>query len=286
MTASRLEDGLQRLQVAAVPEELIERWRMLFLCLARYGSAVVAYSGGVDSGLLAYTVHLALGERMMAVTIASPLEPPAQVDRAARFAAEVGLPHTTLVSSPLANPDIVSNAPTRCYYCKRAILQQLHGYAAEHGYAVVVEGQNLDDVGDYRPGRRAVQETNTRSPLLENGLSKAEIRQLARALGLSIWDLPTSPCLATRFPYGEPLEAEALQRVAHAEGFLHDLGFGVVRVRVHRQLARIEVPLSDLPTLLAHREEIVTRLKDIGYHYVSMDLQGYRQGSLNEGLEL
>lgn len=280
----RLSEAIARLRAAALPEGLLDKWSALIAILTGCGSAVAAYSGGVDSGLLAYAAYLALGEQMVAVTIASPLETPGQVERAERFAAEAGFPHVTMHVPVLDNPDIVRNPPERCYFCKRGILTQLHTYAAEHGYGAVVEGQNLDDVGDYRPGRRAVQETGTRSPLFESGLTKADIRALAQALGLSIWNLPSSPCLATRIPYGEPITASALSRVAAAEALLRDMGAKVVRVRAHGDLARVEVGEDDLAQVLAAREAVVEHLRGLGFRYVTLDLAGYRQGSMNEGL--
>ena len=280
----RLTDATARLRAAALPEGLLDKWSALIAILTGCGSAVVACSGGVDSGLLAYAAYLALGEQMVAVTIASPLETPGQVERAERFAAEAGFLHVTMHVPVLDNPDIVRNPPERCYFCKRGILTQLHTYAAEHGLAAVVEGQNVDDVGDYRPGRRAVQETGTRSPLLESGLTKADIRALAQALGLSIWNLPSSPCLATRIPYGDPLTAPALARIAGAEAFLRELGAEVVRVRAHDDLARVEVQEGDLVRVLEHHGAVVKRLRELGFRYVTLDLAGYRQGSLNEGL--
>jgi uncharacterized protein len=184
----------------------------------------------------------------------------------------------------LDDPDVVRNTPERCYFCKRSILLVLQEYADEHGYTVAVEGQNVDDAADYRPGRRAVQETGTRSPLLESRLTKAEIRALAQALGLSIWNLPSSPCLATRIPFGDPLTVSALSRIAAAEAFLHELGAKVVRVRAHGDLARLEVEEGDLARVLEHHGAVVARLGELGFRYVTLDLAGYRQGSLNEGL--
>jgi uncharacterized protein len=279
-------DAAARLHAAALPDALRDKWSALLSTLSGYGSALMAYSGGVDSGLLAYAAFVALGQRMLAVTVSSPLEVPGQTQQAQAFAAKVGFAHTTLTLPVLDNADVVRNTPERCYFCKRSILLLLKGYGAEHGYSVVVEGQNVDDAADYRPGRRAVQETGTRSPLLECGLTKVDIRALAQALGLSIWNLPSSPCLATRIPYGQPLTAAALSRIAAAEAFLHELGAKVVRVRAHGDLARIEVEEGDLARVLAHHESVVARLRQLGFRYVALDLAGYRQGSMNEAVEL
>lgn len=276
-----LTRATERLRAAALPTALLEKWNVLLAMLAGYGSAVVAYSGGVDSGLLAYAAFLALGEHMLAVTVSSPLEIPGQMERALGFAIEVGFPYTTLTLPILDNANVASNTPERCYFCKRSMLLLLHVYAAEHGYAAVIEGQNVDDSADYRPGRRAVQETGTHSPLLESGLTKAGIRALAQALGLSIWDLPSSPCLATRIPYGDPLTASALARIAAAEAYLHELGAQVVRVRAHGDLARVEVKEDDLIRVLLYHESVVERLRELGFRYVTLDLAGYRRGSIN-----
>lgn len=279
-----LTEARSRLQAARLPDSLLSKWDGLVTTLTAYPSLVVAYSGGVDSGLLAYAAYLALGSRMIAATVDSPLETRAQLERAQAFARQAGFPHVMLAAPLLDNPDIARNTPERCYFCKHSALSLLHAYAQSHGCEVVAEGQNADDLADYRPGRRAVQETGTRSPLLENGLTKGDIRALARALSLPIWDLPSSPCLATRIPYGEPLTAPALQRIAAAEAYLQELGLKVVRVRAHGDLARIEVKPDDLVRVLPHHDSVVERLRALGFRYVTLDLAGYRQGSMNEGL--
>lgn len=261
------------------------KWQALQHLLTGLGAVATAYSGGVDSSFLAYAAFKALGERMLAVTVQSELETPQQIERAARFAAEVGFPFLTITFSPLQEPLIAQNPPNRCYYCKREILQRIRQAASPLGFPVVVEGQNLDDETEYRPGRKAVKETGTLSPLVEVGFTKAEIRQAARTLGLSVWDLPSSPCLATRFPYGEALCLENLQRVARAENFLQQKGFLTVRVRAHKELARIEVPAQDFPALLAEKAAISIAFKELGFQYTTLDLEGYRQGSFDKGLD-
>jgi uncharacterized protein len=265
---------------------LLARWRALLDELAACGSAVVAYSGGVDSSFLAYAARLALGERMVAVTIASAVDPSGMQENAARFAAQLGFRQEVLALDLLGDPDFRANPPERCYYCKTIILRELWAYARAQEFATVIEGQNADDEADYRPGRKAVSETGTHSPLAHNGFSKAEIRRLAKALGLPVWDQPSSPCLATRIPYGTAITAETLAQISHAEDYLHERGFRVVRVRSQQGTARIEVEPGQIPRLVEIRGEVVCHFKEIGFHAIALDLQGYRQGSLNEGLSL
>ncbi|NPV87623.1 MAG: ATP-dependent sacrificial sulfur transferase LarE [Anaerolineae bacterium] len=265
-----------------LPPPLAHKWQALLADLQRLGSAIVAYSGGVDSGLLAFAAHHALGSRMLAVTLRSELESASQIENAAVFARQIGFPHLILPLDTLNEPQVRNNTPERCYYCKKTMLNHLHRLAKEKGYAAVIEGQNKDDENEHRPGRRAVQESATRSPLAENGLHKSEIRQIARFFGLSLWDLPATPCLATRFPYGETLEPADLQRVAQAEDFLRQMGFAVVRVRSQQRSARIEIPPEEMPALLAQRAEVAAHLQKLGFVHISLDLHGYQQGSYDQ----
>jgi len=247
-------------------------------------SAVIAFSSGVDSGLLCAAAWHALGERMLAVTVRSPLESEGDVASAEALAAQVGFPLRVLDYDDLADPKFVANPPDRCYVCKLARFRLLRELAAAEGFGALVEGSNADDLTDYRPGRRAVAETSTVSPLVELGFGKAEIRALARALGLGVWDRPSAPCLATRFPYGSPVTRDGLAQIAGGERYLHELGFRTVRVRHDGQVARIEVAPEDIERLAALREPVSSRLRSLGFRYVTLDLMGYRRGSLNEVL--
>ena len=274
------------LENAGIPESLKLKWKSLIDELAALPSAVIAYSGGVDSSFLAYSAAQALGEKMVAVTIVSLIEPPNMLKAATDFAARHGFKHETISHDPLQNPNFRANPADRCYYCKTDILHNLWDYARDHQYKVVLEGQNADDQSDYRPGRKAVEETGTLSPLAHNGFKKVEIRWLAKAFGLSIWNQPSSPCLATRIPYGTLISENILDQIVRAENYLHERGFKIVRVRYHHDLARIEIEPDQIMALLDLRKDLVNYFKQIGFLYVTLDLQGYRLGSMNEGLPL
>jgi pyridinium-3,5-biscarboxylic acid mononucleotide sulfurtransferase len=279
-----MEADVAVLQAASVETSTIAKWQALVAELGSYPSAVVAYSGGVDSCFLAFAAARVLGERMVALTVVSPVEPADILAGAARFAAEHGFRHDTIQHDPLENAQYRANPADRCYHCKTIILGDLWKYARTHGIQVVLEGQNADDRKDYRPGAKAVTETGTFSPLARNNLAKAEIRALAKAFGLSVWNQPSSPCLASRIPYGTEITRGALDRIFKAESYLHGRGFEVVRVRYYQDMARIEVAPERIPALLAIREDLLKAFKEIGFLYTTVDLQGYRLGSLNEGL--
>ncbi len=249
------------------------------------GRVAVAVSGGVDSSVLLAEAARVLGpEAVLAVTAETDLCPPGDAEAARAAASACGVEHAVVRADPLGVPAVQDNAPDRCYHCKRLLLAALAEAAAARGFPALVEGSNADDAGAYRPGMRAVQERGITSPLLEAGLAKADVRALAKALGLAACDRPASPCLATRFPYGRHLTREALARVAVAEAVLHDLGFAEVRVRDHEEMARIEVPPTDLPRLLDVRGQVATRLRALGYKRVTCDLEGYRSGAMDVGL--
>jgi len=254
--------------------------------IASLSSVVVAYSGGVDSTLLAYLAHEVLGERMHAVTVASPLLPEGELRQAQALAARLDIPHTLLPLDPLTDPTIKANTPDRCYWCKKKVMEELFAFARQHGFAAVIDGTNADDVQEHRPGTRAARECGVVSPLQEAGLCKEEIRELARSHAIAVWDKPASACLATRIPFGTQLTLAALECVAASESLLRSCGFSQLRVRHYGSLARIEVPLSDIPRLCedAVRSRVVAGLKSLGYTYVTLDLAGYRSGSMHETL--
>jgi uncharacterized protein len=247
-------------------------------------SLVVAFSGGVDSGLLCAMGFLALGDRLMAVTVRSPVESLGDNETAIALARQVGFPHRVVDFDDLANPQFVANPPDRCYHCKLARFKAIQQIAAVAGAKFIAEGSNADDADDYRPGARAVAELAIRSPLAEVGLKKAEIRALAQALGLAVWDRPSAPCLATRFPYGTPVTRQGLARVSQGEVFLRERGFQPVRVRHYGETARLEVAPEAIQALTADREDILRFFKGLGFTYVVVDLTGYRSGSMNEVL--
>ncbi|HEX9018838.1 MAG TPA: ATP-dependent sacrificial sulfur transferase LarE [Anaerolineaceae bacterium] len=254
-------------------------------------AAVVAFSGGVDSSLLCVLGYLALGDRLLAVTVHSPVEAPGDSETAANVARECGFRHQVVEYDDLANPQFIANPPDRCYHCKLARFRAMQGIAADFGKemgaarVIVAEGSNTDDAADYRPGTRAVAELGIRSLLAEAGLTKPEIRALAQALNLSVWDRPSAPCLATRFPYGTPVTRNGLMQVAHGEEYLRSLGFQPARVRHYGQTARLEVAPEMLERLIELRSEVLMRFKSMGFTYIVVDMAGYRTGSMNEVLE-
>ncbi|HMD33988.1 MAG TPA: ATP-dependent sacrificial sulfur transferase LarE [Vicinamibacterales bacterium] len=255
--------------------------------LASLGSVIVAYSGGVDSAYLAWVAHDTLGERAVAITAESPSYPERHRALAVRIARDFGLRHEIIRTGELERPEYRANPENRCYYCKHELYTHLSRLAADRE-AVVVDGNNADDRGDYRPGRQAAREFGVRSPLDEVDLTKAEIRELSHRAGLPTWDEPASACLSSRIPYHHDVTDEKLRTIERAEQALRDLGFRVFRVRHHDEVARIEIAREEMARALDAEisAAIVRQLKAAGYRYISLDLQGYRMGSLNEGLVL
>jgi uncharacterized protein len=269
-------------------ELLADKAARLDARLAGLGSIIVAFSGGVDSAFLAVTAARVLGPRSLAVTAASASYPDSHRQLAFRVAREFSLRHEVIETAEVERPEYRANPANRCYFCKDELFTHLAALARARGIAHVVDGNNADDRGDYRPGRQAAREHGVVSPLDEAGLTKADIRQLSRDAGMSTWDEPASACLSSRIPYGSEVTGEKLRRIEQAEEAVRALGFRVFRVRHHDTLARLEIAREEMPRALDPevREQLVIGIKAAGYEIVSLDLQGYRLGSLNEALRL
>ena len=268
-------------------DELLEKLYKLEDIIRKLGSVAIGFSGGVDSSLLLAVAHNVLGDNVIAVTGVDDSVPERELKEASNFCKERGIRHIVCKVNPLQEEEYRSNGPDRCYYCKYGIFTEIRKIADDNGISYMAEGSNMDDIGDYRPGFKAVAELSVRSPLREAGLYKQDIRLISKAMGLPTWSKPAYACLASRFVYGEEITKEKLNMIDRAEQFLIEQGFFEERVRLHGQLARIEVPAEDIKRLASDkvRESVYKKFKEIGFLFVTIDMQGYRLGSMNATLK-
>jgi uncharacterized protein len=266
-------------------KEAQDKYRKLQEIIRPMQTVLVAYSGGVDSTFLAYVCQKELGHKSISVTAVSETYPQAEHAESLAWARQLGLNHRVIRTTELSSEEFARNPVNRCYYCKKELFKKLREIADKENVPNVLDGTTLSDAGDYRPGRQAARELMVRSPLAEAGLTKKEVRELSRSFNVPTWDKPAYACLASRFPYGEEITADKLKRVEEAEDLLHRMGFKVCRVRSHQDIARIEVEASQLTDLVSRKEPIITKLQDLGFNYVTLDLEGFRSGSMNKNVD-
>ena len=282
------KDDRMIIKTENISEDLWKKLERLEEYLGELGSLAVGYSGGVDSSFLLAVANNVLGERVIAATSSDASIPERELKEAEAFCRERGIRQIIFKTDPFKEKEYARNGPERCYYCKRGIFEEIKRIAAENGIDYAAEGSNIDDLGDYRPGLKAVEELSVKSPLREAGLCKQDIRELSKAMGLPTWSKPSYACLASRFVYGEEITEEKLHMIDKAEQLLIELGFFEERVRLHGNMARIEVPEKDIERLASFeiRKKVFESFRELGFAFVTIDMRGYRMGSMNETLKM